>query len=70
MKPEISVIMSVYNGETYLAEAVESVINQTFANFELVVINDCSNEISSPRRIRMDGVPQMRRLRRLLFIRR
>ena len=44
MKPEISVIMSVYNGETYLAEAVESVINQTFANFELVVINDCSND--------------------------
>ena len=40
--PEISVIMSVYNGETYLKEAIESVINQTFKNWELIIINDCS----------------------------
>jgi len=44
MKPEISVIMSVYNGETYLEEAIRSVINQTFKNWELVVINDCSTD--------------------------
>ena len=44
MKPEISVIMSVYNGEAYLAEAIQSVINQTFTNWELVVINDCSTD--------------------------
>ena len=47
MKPDISVIMSVYNGETYLAEAVESVINQTFKNWELVIINDCSSDATS-----------------------
>lgn len=44
MKPEISVIMSVYNGETYLEEAIESVRSQTFKNWELVVINDCSTD--------------------------
>ena len=44
MKPDISVIMSVYNGETYLEEAIESVINQTFQNWELIVINDCSTD--------------------------
>lgn len=44
MKPAISVIMSVYNGETYLEEAIESVINQTFKDWELVVINDCSTD--------------------------
>ena len=44
MKPDISVIMSVYNGETYLEEAIESVINQTFGNWELIVINDCSTD--------------------------
>ena len=44
MRPDISVIMSVYNGETYLEEAIESVINQTFQNWELIVINDCSTD--------------------------
>ena len=44
MKPDISVIMSVYNGESYLEEAIKSVINQTFKNWELVVINDCSSD--------------------------
>lgn len=42
--PDISVIMSVYNGETYLGEAIESVINQTFKNWELIIINDCSTD--------------------------
>ncbi len=44
MKPDISIIMSVYNGEMYLEEAIESVVNQTFENWELVVINDCSTD--------------------------
>lgn len=44
MKPDISVIMSVYNGESYLEETIESIIAQTFANWELVVINDCSKD--------------------------
>lgn len=44
MKPDVSVIMSVYNGEAYLEEAIESVVNQTFQNWELIVINDCSTD--------------------------
>ena len=44
MKPAVSVIMSVYNGEAYLEEAIESVRNQTFKNWELIVINDCSKD--------------------------
>lgn len=44
MKPVVSVIMSVYNGEAYLAEAIESVCRQTFRDWELVVINDCSTD--------------------------
>ena len=42
--PSISVIMSVYNGEDYLAEAIDSVRNQSFSDWELIVINDCSTD--------------------------
>ena len=42
--PEISVIMSVYNGEDYLREAIDSVLGQSFRNWELIVINDCSTD--------------------------
>lgn len=42
--PKISLIMSVYNGEDYLSEAIESVVNQTFTDWELIVINDCSTD--------------------------
>ena len=42
--PKISLIMSVYNGEDYLSEAIESVLNQTFKDFELIIINDCSTD--------------------------
>ena len=39
--------MSVYNGEDYLAEAIDSVLKQTFRDFELIVINDCSTDSTS-----------------------
>ena len=45
--PKISVIMSVYNGEAYLSEAIDSILNQTFADWELIVINDCSTDGTS-----------------------
>jgi glycosyltransferase involved in cell wall biosynthesis len=41
---QISVIMSVYNGEEYLTEAIDSVLAQSFRDFELIVINDCSTD--------------------------
>ena len=44
--PAISVIMSVHNGEEFLAEAVESILGQTFGNFEFIIINDGSSDRS------------------------
>ena len=44
MTPDISVIMGVYNGEEFISETIESLINQTFTNWELIVINDCSTD--------------------------
>lgn len=42
----ISVILPVYNGEKYLAEAIESILNQTYINFEFIIINDGSKDNS------------------------
>jgi glycosyltransferase involved in cell wall biosynthesis len=44
--PEISVIMPVYNAEKYLKESIDSVLNQTFSNFELIILNDKSTDSS------------------------
>lgn len=46
MKPLVSVIMSVYNSEKYLSEAIESILNQTYRNFEFIIINDGSTDKS------------------------
>lgn len=42
--PRVSVIMSVYNEEKYLRPALESILNQTFADFEFIVIDDGSTD--------------------------
>ncbi len=42
----VSVIMSVYNAEKYLKEAVDSILNQTYRSFEFIIVNDCSTDNS------------------------
>ena len=41
-----SVVMPVHNGEKYLREAIESVLNQTYTNFEFLIIENCSTDSS------------------------
>jgi len=47
MSPLVSVIMPVYNGEKFLAEAIESVLVQTYQNWELIIVNDGSSDASA-----------------------
>lgn len=42
--PRITVLMSVFNGETYLREAIDSILSQTYTNFEFVIYDDCSTD--------------------------
>jgi glycosyltransferase involved in cell wall biosynthesis len=47
MIPRISVIMSVYNAERHLADAIRSILNQTFTDFEFLIVNDGSRDSSA-----------------------
>ena len=40
----ISIILPVYNGELYLAEAIDSILLQTYSDWELILVNDCSTD--------------------------
>jgi hypothetical protein len=47
MRPEISVVMSVFNGEKYLAPSIESVLGQSFGGFEFLIVDDGSTDDSN-----------------------
>ncbi len=47
IKPKISVVMPVYNGQKYLRSAVDSIISQTFTDFEYIIIDDGSTDNTS-----------------------
>lgn len=44
MQPLISIILPTYNADKYLKSCIESIINQTYTNFELIIINDGSKD--------------------------
>lgn len=47
MSPQVSIILSVFNGRPYLAEAIPSILGQVFSDFELILIDDASTDGSS-----------------------
>lgn len=42
----VSIIMPSYNTEKYISESIESVIAQTYKNWELLIIDDCSEDLT------------------------
>lgn len=44
MKPYVSIVVAAYNVEKYIARCLESLINQTLKNIEIIVVNDCATD--------------------------
>ena len=42
--PIVSIIMPTFNGETTILKSIKSILNQTYSNIELIIVNDCSND--------------------------
>jgi glycosyltransferase involved in cell wall biosynthesis len=51
MGPKVSIVIPVYNGSNYLAEAIESALAQTHKNLEVIVVNDGSSDDGATRRV-------------------
>jgi len=64
MTPSVSILMPVYKTAPYLQEAIDSILSQSFNDFELIVLNDCSpdnaedilEQYDDPRIVRYRGV--------------
>ena len=50
-KPLVSIVIPVYNGSKYLGEAIDSALEQTYKNIEIVVINDGSKDNGKTRAV-------------------
>lgn len=57
--PKLSVIVAVYNAERYLVESLDSVFNQPYDDFELIIIHDCSTDNSKEILLRYTDKPNV-----------
>ena len=59
MSPKISIVTSIYNGEKYLDKSIHSMLNQTFENFEFIIVDDGSTD-STLQKIQKIDDPRIR----------
>ena len=46
-KPKVSVVLAVYNHEQFVGQTIESIIGQSFEDWELIIIDECSKDGSA-----------------------
>ena len=46
MMDMVSIVLPVYNGQKYLEESIKSILNQTYSDIELIIVNDASTDCS------------------------
>ncbi len=73
--PLVSVVMAVHNGEAFISESIDSILNQTWTNFELLIIDDASTDKTttlikdfSDHRIKLFKLPKKNGLSKALNI--
>jgi glycosyltransferase involved in cell wall biosynthesis len=44
MKPKVTVVIAVYNGSSYVLQAIRSILNQSYKQFEIIIVNDNSTD--------------------------
>ena len=44
IKPKVSIIMTTFNEQKYIKSSIEAILNQTYKNFELIIVDDASTD--------------------------
>lgn len=60
MQPKVTIVIPVYNGADYLAQAIESALAQTYENVEVLVVNDGSTDDGATQRVAESYLPSIR----------